>query len=120
MASPIGLHSNQQWHAAPISCTASEMVRFGSGWYQGDEKPQTNLAMLGGCPWGSIASCNFSICACTTRFLFECSTHFLSRPSSMLLQAAEVRTKDVCGLDMSAVDLHRWHPVYTAGHSSCP
>ena len=31
------------------------------------------------------------------------------------LQAAEVRTKDVCGLDMSAADLHRWHPVYLCG-----
>ena len=27
----------------------------------------------------------------------------------------EMRTKDVCGFDVSAVNLHRWHPAYAAG-----
>ena len=30
-------------------------------------------------------------------------------------QAAEVRTADVCGFDMSAINRHRWHPGHTAG-----
>ena len=31
------------------------------------------------------------------------------------LQAAEVRTGAVCGLDMSPLDRHRWTPAFTAG-----
>ena len=27
----------------------------------------------------------------------------------------EMRTKDACGFDVSAVNLHRWHPAYAAG-----
>lgn len=33
----------------------------------------------------------------------------------LTLQAVEMRTTDVCGLDMSAMNRHRWHPSHTAG-----
>lgn len=31
------------------------------------------------------------------------------------LQAVELRTGEVCGYDMSAANLYRWHPAYAAG-----
>lgn len=38
-------------------------------------------------------------------------------PSSVTVycMAAEMRTKDVCGFDMSAVNRNRWHPSYLSG-----
>lgn len=36
---------------------------------------------------------------------------------SQLVRAfqVELRTGDVCGLNMSAANLYRWHPAYAAG-----
>lgn len=35
--------------------------------------------------------------------------------ATVYMQAVEVRTTDVCGLDMSAANLYRWHPSYATG-----
>ncbi len=35
--------------------------------------------------------------------------------ATVYVQAAEVRTRDARGVDVSAVNRHRWHPAYTAG-----
>ena len=40
----------------------------------------------------------------------------LTEGNGIVCQAAEVRTAPVCGLDMSAVDRHRWTPAFTTGH----
>lgn len=33
----------------------------------------------------------------------------------MAMQAVEMRTTDMAGLDMSGINRHRWHPGHTAG-----
>ena len=35
-----------------------------------------------------------------------------------VMQAAEVRTGEVCGFDMNGVNRCRWHPTHTAGWST--
>lgn len=39
--------------------------------------------------------------------------------ATVYMQAVELRTGDVCGLDMSAANLYRWHPAYAAGARFC-
>jgi type III protein arginine methyltransferase len=39
----------------------------------------------------------------------------LPASATVYMQAVEVRTTDVCGLDMSAANLYRWHPSYATG-----
>ena len=39
----------------------------------------------------------------------------LPASATVYMQAVELRTGDVCGLDMSAANLYRWHPAYAAG-----
>ncbi|KAK3261796.1 hypothetical protein CYMTET_29312, partial [Cymbomonas tetramitiformis] len=34
---------------------------------------------------------------------------------TVYMQAVELRTRDVCGFDVSAMNLHRWHPAYSTG-----
>ena len=41
----------------------------------------------------------------------------LPASATVCMQAVELRTGDVCGLDMSAANLYRWHPAYAAGGS---
>lgn len=45
------------------------------------------------------------------------TTDAILMPSSatVYMQAVELRTTDVCGLDMSAANLYRWRPAYAAG-----
>ena len=47
----------------------------------------------------------------------ETARQALGLPASatVYMQAVELRTGDVCGLDMSAANLYRWHPAYAAG-----
>ncbi|PSC69443.1 arginine methyltransferase [Micractinium conductrix] len=35
--------------------------------------------------------------------------------ATVYMQAVEIRTGEVCGLDMSAANLYRWHPAFAAG-----
>jgi hypothetical protein len=35
--------------------------------------------------------------------------------ATVYVQAVEARTGKVCGIDMTPVNLQRWHPAYTAG-----
>lgn len=35
--------------------------------------------------------------------------------ATVFVQAVEIRTTEVCGFDMSGVNLHRWHPAYLCG-----
>eukprot|EP00887_Chlorella_sp_A99_P001822 scaffold19.g1822.t1 len=39
----------------------------------------------------------------------------LPASATVYMQAVEIRTGEVCGLDMSAANLYRWHPAYAAG-----
>lgn len=39
----------------------------------------------------------------------------LPSSATVYMQAVEVRTTEACGLDLSAVNLYRWHPAYAAG-----
>ena len=39
----------------------------------------------------------------------------LPASATVFVQAVEVRTNSVCGLDLSAANLYRWHPAYAAG-----
>lgn len=39
----------------------------------------------------------------------------LPASATVYMQAVELRTTDVCGLDMSAANLYRWHPSYATG-----
>ena len=45
-------------------------------------------------------------------------------PSSarVFVQAIEARTGNVCDVDMSGVNVHRWHPAYLSGvpQTACP
>lgn len=43
----------------------------------------------------------------------------LPASATVYVQAVELRSRDVCGLDMSAANLYRWYPAYTAG-KLCP
>jgi len=43
----------------------------------------------------------------------------LPASATVYMQAVELRSREVCGLDMSAVNLYRWHPAYAAGGRSC-
>ena len=39
----------------------------------------------------------------------------LPASATVYMQAVELRTTDVCGMDMSAANLYRWHPAYATG-----
>ena len=39
----------------------------------------------------------------------------LPASATVYIQAVELRSGEVCGLDMSAANLYRWHPAYAAG-----
>lgn len=39
----------------------------------------------------------------------------LPASATVYMQAVELRTGEVAGLDMSAANLYRWHPAYAAG-----
>jgi hypothetical protein len=41
----------------------------------------------------------------------------LPASATVYVQAVEIRTGEVCGVDMSPVNQHRWHPGYLAGMS---
>lgn len=43
----------------------------------------------------------------------------LPASATVFVQAVEVRTNSVCGLDLSAANLYRWHPAYAAGAPHC-
>ncbi|KAL3131069.1 hypothetical protein ABBQ38_000384 [Trebouxia sp. C0009 RCD-2024] len=47
--------------------------------------------------------------------LLTANAHVIPASATVFAQAVEMRTTDVCGLDMSAMNRHRWHPGHTAG-----
>ena len=44
----------------------------------------------------------------------------LPAAATVYVQAAEVKTKQVCGIDMAPLNRHRWHPTYLSGASLLP
>lgn len=51
----------------------------------------------------------------THAYLHTCIHTYTRTYMHACMQAAEVRTADVCGFDMSAINRHRWHPGHAAG-----
>lgn len=39
----------------------------------------------------------------------------LPASATVIVQAAEIRNQDVCGVDMTPVNQYRWHPSHLAG-----
>jgi len=44
----------------------------------------------------------------------------LPASATVHVQAAEIRTGEVCGVDMTPVNQHRWHPGYLSGVPLAP
>lgn len=43
----------------------------------------------------------------------------LPASATVYCQAVELRSGEVCGLDMGAANQYRWHPAYAAGECPC-
>ncbi|KAK9825810.1 hypothetical protein WJX74_009582 [Apatococcus lobatus] len=131
MALRAGAHhvtAAERWLYLSLACKEALVAnKFPADRHKVVYKRPTDLALIQDVP----IVCNLLICNIFDEGLLTCglipavrhSLDNLLTPNAIILpasatvfmQAAEVRTKDVCGLDMSAADLHRWHPVYLSG-----